>query len=482
MSKGGKDGATCCQLAPVTNFQPGISHPQAQVRSKDLQHRFLWVKIDIGNFGSWQAFSRDQFLCWTDSGIAEMNQISMIVLILLFSSGIFGVEISPKDSEDCPASSEDQRTLLSIVWSCLATIFACTWLSIHPNVPGRNITTRGPIASAIEHVKIMVTTILAPEVIVTWAVEQFIVVWKVCYRTDISISSVINSWRGKKDKYSPNLTMAHGFVLSMGGFYYRCDLSSDAPLSILVLDDLDSLPHLAKKLEEVSAEIIEDKSKGDALSKTFSILQISWFIVQCVARAVQHFPITLLEVTALAFAGLSIITYCLWWNKPLNMKYHISLDGSDSRTFQLTPKTEYVCLPWIMQVEDGFRGFFLGILRIAMGRSDDDHGDVIGRGAFRFSSGSDRELTRFLILFGVGLLFGLFHCAAWFFSFPSHTEMVLWRFSSLVMFIGLYAAGLMPLMAIISRIMLIILALMQLRSLPPLAFHTVEWTTYIPHI
>ncbi|PBK87170.1 hypothetical protein ARMGADRAFT_876665, partial [Armillaria gallica] len=195
------------------------------------------------------------------------------------------------------------RTLFNIVWSCLATMFACTWLSVHPNVPDPNITTRGPISYTIERVKIMVTAILAPEVIVAWAAQQFIVAWKV----------------GKKDKYSPNVTMAHGFVLSMGGFYYRRDWSSDVPLSILVLEDLDSHPHLANKLEEVSAETIEDKSKGDALSKTLSILQISWFIVQCVARALQHLPITLLEVTALAFAGLSIATYCLWWNKPLNV-------------------------------------------------------------------------------------------------------------------------------------------------------------------
>ncbi len=113
--------------------------------------------------------------------IADMNQIPMIFLVLLCSSGIFGVEISPKDSEELPSSSEDQRTLLSIVWSCLATIFACTWLSVHPNIPGRNITTRGPISCTIEHVKIMVTAILAPEVIVAWAAQQFIVAWEVCY-------------------------------------------------------------------------------------------------------------------------------------------------------------------------------------------------------------------------------------------------------------------------------------------------------------
>ncbi|KAK0224520.1 hypothetical protein EDD85DRAFT_982166 [Armillaria nabsnona] len=331
--------------------------------------------------------------------------------------------------------------------------------------------------------------------------------------------------------------MAHGFVLSMGGFCYT-EIESISPsssssstilsdhalssravkLSILELDDLHSHLHLAKKLEEVSAETIEDKSKGDALSKTFSILQISWFIVQCLARALQRLPITLLEVTALAFAGLSIITYCLWWNKPLNVKYHISLDGSDLMSFRLSQERTLT----------GCWAAFMGMVRLIVGESDGirAHNDI-GHGAVRFSSCSQgNQLTRFVILVGVGSLFGAFHCTAWSFSFPSHTEMVLWRFSVLTMLIGLFAAGSLPIMNtifewdgqerpiskipqiilrswlesdawatlgavvlavgvvvyIVARIMLIVLAFMQLRSLPSLALHTVQWTTYIPHI
>ncbi|KAK0477777.1 hypothetical protein IW261DRAFT_1307516, partial [Armillaria novae-zelandiae] len=64
-------------------------------------------------------------------------------------------------------------------------------------------------------------------------------------------------------------------------------------------------------------ETIEDESRGDALSKTLSILKMSWFITECFARVVQTLPITLLELTALTFASFSIITYFLWWNKPL---------------------------------------------------------------------------------------------------------------------------------------------------------------------
>ena len=32
----------------------------------------------------------------------------------------------------CPA---DKRSIWDILWSCLATIFACSWVSVHPNIP-----------------------------------------------------------------------------------------------------------------------------------------------------------------------------------------------------------------------------------------------------------------------------------------------------------------------------------------------------------
>ncbi|KAK0440047.1 uncharacterized protein EV420DRAFT_1227964, partial [Desarmillaria tabescens] len=197
----------------------------------------------------------------------------------------------------------DRHTLSSIVWSCLATVFACTWLAVHPNVPRRNITNRA-IFFAIERMKIVAIALLAPEVIVAWAAEQFIVAWKEDASPD---------WK------RGNLTMAHGFFLSMGGFYYT------RQRKLVDLKTLNSQLNLLGDIAVISSERIQDKNKGDALSKMVSILQISWFITQCVARAAQDLPITLIEMTALAFSGLSIITYCLWWYKPLNVMYHIPL-------------------------------------------------------------------------------------------------------------------------------------------------------------
>ncbi|TFK70479.1 hypothetical protein BDN72DRAFT_722282, partial [Pluteus cervinus] len=61
---------------------------------------------------------------------------------------------------------------------------------------------------------------------------------------------------------------------------------------------------------------VQDRSKGDFLSKGLVTLQTSWFTLECIARFQRHLPITELEVVTLAFAVLNIITYGFWWDKP----------------------------------------------------------------------------------------------------------------------------------------------------------------------
>ena len=76
------------------------------------------------------------------------------------------------------------RTIWSIVWSCLATIFSCTWVAVHPNVPcpkkrevnswiGRYI--RNPLLSFVEHrLPLFICALLVPEYVLAWAIRQFL--------------------------------------------------------------------------------------------------------------------------------------------------------------------------------------------------------------------------------------------------------------------------------------------------------------------
>ena len=70
----------------------------------------------------------------------------------------------------------------------------------------------------------------------------------------------------------------------------------------------------------ISKDEINDKSKGDALSKTIASLQLAWFIAQIVARAVQGLAVTELELTTAALAGINGTMYLFWWSKPLDVR------------------------------------------------------------------------------------------------------------------------------------------------------------------
>jgi hypothetical protein len=60
--------------------------------------------------------------------------------------------------------------LWDIIWSCAATLFACTWTAIHPNIPGVD---ESQVAITFRRLFIMVVALTAPELIITWAVRQF---------------------------------------------------------------------------------------------------------------------------------------------------------------------------------------------------------------------------------------------------------------------------------------------------------------------
>ena len=76
------------------------------------------------------------------------------------------------------------RSIWNIVWSCLVTIFSCTWVAIHPNVPSPKkreangwieICIWNPLLSFAEHrLPLFVCALLVPEYVLAWAIRQFL--------------------------------------------------------------------------------------------------------------------------------------------------------------------------------------------------------------------------------------------------------------------------------------------------------------------
>ena len=76
------------------------------------------------------------------------------------------------------------RTIWSIMWSCLVTIFSCTWVAVHPNIPcPKKREANGWIERRIwnsllsfaEHrLPLFICALLVPEYVLAWAIRQFL--------------------------------------------------------------------------------------------------------------------------------------------------------------------------------------------------------------------------------------------------------------------------------------------------------------------
>ncbi|KAI9463023.1 hypothetical protein F5148DRAFT_982563 [Russula earlei] len=402
------------------------------------------------------------------------------------------------------------RSLWNIIWSCAVTILLCTWVSVHPNVPGPEETWPRVV---VRRMGLMLAAIFAPEIMIIWALRQ-----------RLTAAELAERYKGE------GWTITHGFFAVMGGFM---EYEGNRPIRVLLPGQLDSysltgngdFPRIAK------AEI-EDRSKADAISKSIVVLQTGWFIAQCMARGVQGLPVTELELVTVAFATLNFVMYLLWWNKPLNVQCGVRVykkrqtgkGGEDVDGKVGNPVGFWVALrdalgklpaaivrgPSIPGATDQgdpwfFRVITWPILKPAWVLSGDDEYDGLMRvGTFYAGKRvTGKELLTALMVTAVALAFGSIHCIGWSFAFPATAERTLWRVASASMTIipvpllisifiiafqkvhdtlGFFTICTLMALYMLARLVLVVLPLLSLRSLPPAAYHVVHWTSLIPHV
>jgi hypothetical protein len=113
----------------------------------------------------------------------------MLALLLLYAiaRSSFG-EAAPMpliERSDPPGCGESipTRTIWNIIWSCLSTIFICTWGSLHPNISstpdepgmGRLDKLRKSLVELLTYkVPLFLWALLVPEYILAWAIRQYI--------------------------------------------------------------------------------------------------------------------------------------------------------------------------------------------------------------------------------------------------------------------------------------------------------------------
>ncbi|KAJ6494184.1 hypothetical protein C8R45DRAFT_1212269 [Mycena sanguinolenta] len=330
----------------------------------------------------------------------------LVAVHLLSQDSITAPLPHPPDARATTDSCNDInscRTLFSVVWGCLATIFACTWVSVHPNVPPPN---QNSLQLFWRRLKMMLIAIIAPEVIVGFAARQFFGSRSLKSESAIDDILLFTSYTGTEFGFS----RTHGMFFCMGGF-----VSPEGhPIATLKqLEDSDHGSKLWDAIQNVNEEEIKDKSKGDALSKGVALLQGMWFILQCLTRAHEHLAITQLEVATLAFAIINIFIWSLWWNKPLDVQWPIVI-GPPTQ-----PDTETIPLPvQLSRLDRSWRA----IWEFFMPNKYHPLSSVAVPSFWSVDDIDTRDKASNLLILA-GTVFGAVHCAAWNTIFPTLTEM-----------------------------------------------------------
>jgi len=113
-------------------------------------------------------------------------------------------------------------------------------------------------------------------------------------------------------------TKKHGFHAVSGGIAVDSSDFWFRPILTFTPRGIETLITLGLPIDIPEADI-EDKSKADLFTKALACIQAIWFFAQCIARLVEHLPLTLLEIHAMIHVACNIAIFCFWISKPYDV-------------------------------------------------------------------------------------------------------------------------------------------------------------------
>jgi hypothetical protein len=97
-----------------------------------------------------------------------------------------------------------------------------------------------------------------------------------------------------------------GLVVDVSDMHHRLKFLTLSPEVML---DLAKQGHFFA----MSERAIKDKSKADVLAKGLVCFQVTWLLVQCIARKASGYPISLLELHTFVHVICALMMYALWF-------------------------------------------------------------------------------------------------------------------------------------------------------------------------
>lgn len=313
--------------------------------------------------------------------------------------------------------SPNIRGTSDIVLTCLLTVFLCTYTLLNLNVPAANDPAWRLVTQRLFW---MALAIAGPEFVLTAASGQ--------------LNTAQESVKAFYELGYPEWTVRHGFFADMGGFMFIPRDSKPFPITSKHLHFLVSRGYLP--FPDVTLKEIWDKSKQDTLAKLISCFQIGYLLIQCIGRAAEKLTITTMELSAVAIVVCSIATNLCWLRKPFGvmtpfrLNSELSMDeilkdaGALENEWKQTPLDFIDDLgpSWALNVQP-FMGMPVGPHERPIPRFGNDRLPNL--------QGRQKALLCF-----TSLLYGAIHLAGWNFTFPTRAERILWRVSSMILFVS----------------------------------------------
>ena len=248
----------------------------------------------------------------------RLAETSILAMHLLSHSGN---SPSPSPSDQAKVGwvlESPGRGTLGLIVSCLSTLFLCCWVVIHARVHKYQTLHR------LHKLALFLKTILAPEFIAVEGLQEW--------------SQARNMVKSCAGLTGGGLKLIHAFYISMLALKYNTPRGERVIwpnqytwLLEQGLIDWKDHPHWG-----LSEENIRDKSNTDGTAKLIALVQVSWFVLQSIFRAVHNLPLSQLETMTLSYIPLFAITYFFWWVKPKDVMAASVVDLPDMTPWQRT--------------------------------------------------------------------------------------------------------------------------------------------------